>query len=121
RRLRGNSDAQGNEGGLCAPCGDGLGGADGVDGGARFSGDRVTDMQHGRHGLRASNSTAVQSVAAGNCGTVGVRGYYTHVGGASWTMWTTKTGSDDTARRTGTNFTQAQHYGQGTGTFTTNV
>jgi len=69
----------------------------------------------------ASNSTAVQSVAAGNCGTVGVRGYYTHVGGASWTMWTTKTGSDVTARRTGTNFTQAQHYGQGTGTFTTNV
>jgi hypothetical protein len=23
----------------------------------------------------------------GTCGTLGVRGYYTHVGGASWTAW----------------------------------
>jgi hypothetical protein len=69
----------------------------------------------------ASNSSTVQSAASGNCGTVGVRGYYTHVGGASWTTWTYKSGSNAVAKRTGTNFTKANHSGAGTGVFTTYV
>lgn len=64
----------------------------------------------------STSSLASTANESGSCGTVRVRSYYTHVGGASWSNWSS---AQTYTYQQYKNTTRGQHYADKVSTFTT--
>jgi hypothetical protein len=59
--------------------------------------------------VEAAGAGTYDAGASATCGVLGVRGYYTHVGGASWTAWKYSSWGGGSATIYTKNLTKAQH------------